>query len=334
MNIAIYEIEGWQKKYLQGQFKGHQAQFFSSPVQDEVIKGGEKEAEVLITFIYSRVNKTILDQFPKLKLIITRSTGFDHIDLEEAKRRGVVVCNVPFYGENTVAEHTFGLILSLSRNIHKSYQRTLRHDFSIDGLMGFDLAGKTIGILGTGHIGLHVARIAKGFGMKVLAYDVFHNNFMAEFLHFEYVSLEGLLARSDIVTLHAPHNQHTHHLINQNNIGHFKRGSFLINTARGGLVDTNALLQALDQGILAGAGLDVVEGEEFMMDEKRLLEDEENQQQLQTVVKDQMILDRENVVYTPHLAFYSQEALQRILDTSVENVVAFEQGKPTNKVNL
>ncbi len=140
------------------------------------------------------------------------STGFDHIDLAECRKRKIKVANVPYYGENTVAEHTFALILSLSRNIHRAYIRALRGDHSIEGLKGFDLKGKTLGVIGAGHIGLHVIRIAKSFGMNVLAYDTRENRFLAEVLDFQYVPLEFLLKKSDIITLHVPYNKNTHHL--------------------------------------------------------------------------------------------------------------------------
>lgn len=333
MKIAIFEIEGWEKQYLQEKLSNHQVTFFENTIQEENLSS-VLDAEAIVVFIYSQVTTELIKKFPKLKIITTRSTGYDHIDLKEAQKRNITVCNVPFYGENTVAEHTFGLILSLSRNIHTSYQRTLKHDFSIEGLMGFDLEGKTIGVIGTGHIGLHVIKIAQGFGMNILAYDVYHNNFMAEFLHYQYVELEKLLSTSDIITLHAPYNKHTHHLINEKNIQKIKKGAFLINTARGGLVQTSALLKALDENILAGAGLDVIEGEELMMDEKRLLNDQKNHQKMQTVLQDHMILDRERVVYTPHLAFYSKEALERILQSTIENITHGLSNTPHNQVQL
>lgn len=291
-----------------------------------------KDCEVLSLFIYSKVSLDLLRRLPKLKMISTRSTGYDHIDLKEAKKRKVVVSNVPFYGENTVAEHTFALILALSRNVHKSYVRGLRDDFSIEGLKGFDLKGKTIGVVGAGHIGLHVIKIAKGFGMEVLAFDINKDKFLAEVLNFKYVSLEELLASSDIITLHVPSNKKTEHLINRKNISKIKKGAILINTARGSVVDTEALLEALDEGILSGAGLDVLEGEEFIKEEKQLLYEKENPEALKDLVKDHILLKKDNVVYTPHIAFYSQEAVERILQTTMKNILSFLENNPQNVV--
>jgi len=206
MKIAFFEVKNWEKKYLKNKLKEYSLTFYDEPL-DVKNTGKAKSFDIVSVFIYSKITKEVLKKLPRLKLIATRSTGFDHIDLKECKKRQITVSNVPFYGENTVAEHTFALILSLSRNIHKAYVRNLRGDHSIEGLKGFDLKGKTLGVVGAGHIGLHVIRIAKGFGMEVLAYDVKRDNFLAEVLDFKYVSLEELLKKSDIITLHVPYNK-------------------------------------------------------------------------------------------------------------------------------
>jgi D-lactate dehydrogenase len=321
MKIAFFELHDWEEKYLRERLREHQ---FVSP--------DDPDAEVVSPFIYTKLTAEALNRWPKLKLIATRSTGFDHIDVAECARRGIIVCNVPFYGENTVAEHTFALILALSRKVHEAFVRVRAGNFSLDGLRGFDLKDKTIGVIGAGHIGLHVIRIARGFGMKVLAFDVRRDNFLAEVLGFEYAELDSLLSRSDIISLHAPYNPHTHHLIHPGNIGKIKRGAILINTSRGGLVDTDALLKALDEGILAGAGLDVLEGEEAVLEESALLSDKTNPELLRRAIQNHLILKKPNVVFTPHNAFNSQEALERILDTTAGNIAAFVAGAPKNVV--
>lgn len=292
------------------------------------------DAEVISVFIYSKMTEELLSHLSNLKFIATRSTGFDHIDLDTCEKNQILVSNVPYYGENTIAEHTFGLILALSRNIHKSYIRTIRNDFSIEGLKGFDLKKKTLGVVGAGRIGLHVIRVAKAFGMDVLAYDVKKDQFLADVLGFTYVSLEDLLAQSDIISLHVPYNTHTHHLINKDNIRLIKKGAILINTARGGIVDTEALLEALDQGILSGAGLDVLEGEELILEDKRMVYDSSDLETMTNLVKDHILLSKDNVVFTPHIAFYSQEALERIIDTTIENIAAFCLGSKLNVVKF
>jgi D-lactate dehydrogenase len=261
------------------------------------------------------------------------STGYDHISTADCKKKGIAVCNVPYYGENTVAEHTFGLIITLSRNIHKSYVRTLRNDFSIEGLTGFDLKDKTIGIIGGGHIGLHVARMARAFGMHVRVFDINRDSFLEEVINFKYTPLDELLKISDIITLHVPYNKHTHHLINKDNIREFKKGAILINTSRGAVVDTDALHQALKTRKIGGAGLDVIEGEEYIKEENELLESGRNPQKWRAIVRDHKIFDMDNVVFTPHNAFNSKEALIRILDVTIENIQAFLDKKAKNQVN-
>jgi len=331
MKIVFYEIHDWEKRHIKNKLKNHKLVFVDEPINEENIKEA-KDADIISVFIYSKIDKKVLDKMKKVKMIATRSTGFDHIDVKECKNRKIIVCNVPTYGENTVAEHTFALILSLSRKIHKSYLKMLRNDFTIDDLKGFDLKGKTIGVIGAGHIGLHVIRIAKGFGMNVLVNTLHPDKFLAEIMGFEYVSFEELLKRSDIITLHVPYNKSTHHLINKDNIKLIKRGAILINTSRGGCVDTEALIEALDKGILSGVGLDVIEGEELIKEEKQLIY-EKNRKSLENLIKDHILLSRDNVIFTPHIAFYSQEALERIVETTIDNIISFIEGRPINLVN-
>ncbi|MBD3247785.1 hydroxyacid dehydrogenase [Candidatus Falkowbacteria bacterium] len=324
MKIAFFEIKGWEKPYLKKYLKGHELKFVKEPLKKDNIQEA-KGFDIVSVFIYSKVDKNVLAALPKLKGITTRSTGFDHIDIKTAKKKGVAVCNVPTYGANTVAEHTFALILALSRNVHKSYVRGLKGDYSIEGLKGFDIKGKTLGVIGTGHIGLHVIKIARGFGMKVLAYDIKQHGFVQECLGFRYASLDELLSGCDIISLNCPENKDTHHLINKKSIKKIKKGAFLINTARGGLVDNDALIEALDKGILAGAGLDVIEGEDLIKEEKQLLYDEKKSEAMAELVKDHILLSRDDVVFTPHIAFYSREALLRIIETTAQNIRCFAE---------
>ena len=330
MKIAFFEVEDWEEEYLVKRLNGYLAKFSKEKLNLENAQQ-IKDFEAISIFIYSKINEQVIREMPNLKLITTRSTGFDHIDLEACKKQGIIVCNVPSYGENTVAEHTFALILSISRRMCMTCSRFERV-FSMEGLMGFDLKGKTIGVIGTGQIGLHVIRIAKGFGMNVLAYDVNQTRILSEVLGFEYTSLEVLLSKSDVITLHVPYNKFTHHLLNKDTFKLVKKGAILINTARGGIVDTEALIEALDNKTLAGAGLDVIEGEELMKEEKQLLYDPKKLEVLADLVKDHILLSKDNVVFTPHIAFYSIEAFERILDTTVQNIGAFVSGHPLNAV--
>lgn len=332
MKIGFFETEGWEKDYLKDKLEklSLQADFFAEPATAENAKG----FDIVSTFIYSQLSKDALENLSDLKLVATRSTGFDHIDVKTAGERGVAVCNVPFYGENTVAEHTFALILALSRKIIDSVNRAKTGDFSLEGLRGFDLKGKTLGIAGLGHIGVHVARIASGFQMKVLAFDPRQDQELAKNVGFEYATFEDLLQNSDIITLHAPYNEKTRHLINAENIKTIKKGAYLVNTSRGGLVETSALLSALADGTLAGAGLDVLEEECYIKEEAQLLSKEFPKTcDLKTALQNHILLKQKNVIVTPHNAFDSQEAIIRILDTTIENIEAFLKNKPINKVN-
>jgi D-lactate dehydrogenase len=330
VKIAFYEVEDWERNYLTaGALASHDLTFSPQPLP---VDASAEEVEVLSVFIHSSVSAERLAAFPRLRLVTTRSTGYNHVDVEACRARGVPVCNVPYYGENTVAEHTFGLILALSRKIHMAYQRTSRLDFSLEGLRGSDLKGKTLGVVGAGAIGLHVIRIANGFGMDVVAHDLREQHLLAEVLGFEYVSLEELLRRSDVISLHAPLVPSTHHLIHAGNIREIKRGAILVNTARGGLVETGALVTALDEDILAGVGLDVFEGEELVREEAQLAPGGMSGEDVVTLLRNYQLLRRDNVVITPHMAFYSVEAQQRILDTTVANIEAFLQGAPQNVV--
>lgn len=330
LKVAFFEVEPWEKEYISQRLKDYDLQFFSEVLDNKNIKT-IGDVDVLSPFIYSKVGKDVITALPNLKLITTRSTGFDHIDRSAAKNLKVAVTNVPTYGANTVAEHTFALILSLSRKIHQSYERTSRGNFSLDGLRGFDLRGKTIGVVGCGNIGQHVIRIAKGFGMKVLAFDVHRNAKLSKKLGFKYATLENLLKQSDIVSLHAPYNKHTHHMINRQNIKLMKEGALIINTARGGLIETKALVHALRRKKLAGIGLDVLEEEKYILKEEAELasphfaskQKDDITEYLQTIVEGHMLLMSDKVIVTPHNAFNSQEALQRILDTTIENIKDF-----------
>ena len=332
--IAFFETAAWEWRFLTNALKRLRlaAMFVSEPLTEETLAKA-RQATMVSVFIYSRLTRAVLGKLRRLKFIATRSTGFDHIDLAACKARNIPVSNVPAYGENTVAEHTFALILSLSRNVHKAYVRTARGDFSLQGLQGFDLKGKTIGVIGAGRIGLHVIKMAKGFGMDVLVRDTRRDVFLSEVLGFRYASLPELLQRSDIVTLHVPYSPATRHVMNRDTFRMMKRGALLINTARGGLIDTNALVWALDEGIVGGAGLDVLEGEDLVKEERQLLQADFPKERLITALKNHILLHRENVVITPHIAFDSREALQRILETTVGNIAGFVNRAPVNLVS-
>jgi D-lactate dehydrogenase len=331
MKIAFLEVKDWEAKYLKAKLTEHECIFSPDPL-DSAMLSRVKDATVISPFIRSRISREVVSALPDLKLVATRSTGFDHIDLTACADRGITVSNVPSYGENTVAEHTFALMLALSRKIPQTYARVSSGHYSLEGLTGFDIKGKTLGVVGAGRIGMHVIKIARGFGMNVLAYDVFRNSFLAELLGFNYVELDDLLRNSDVVTLHTPYSPALYHLMDREKFALMKQGALFINTARGSLVDTDALLEELESGRLGGAGLDVIEGEELIQEERQLLDRQQSIERLQEVIRSHMLFRRENVIFTLHNAFNSKEALERILDTTVANIVSFSRGEPANVV--
>jgi len=331
MKITFFEIHDWEIPVLKQKLKSHQLAFYSEELSMKNIAKAAG-ADAISIFIYSKIDREILNKLPKLKFISTRSMGFDHIDLNECKKRKIKVSTAPHYGDNSVAEHTMGLILSISRNIHKAYFRTVNKIYSIEGLMGFDLKGKTIGVVGTGRIGSHVVKMAYGFEMNVLAYDICPNKELKKMC--KYVSLNELLKKSDIITMHVPYCPENHHLISRKEFAKMKQSTVLINTSRGPVVDTRAMLSALKSGKLIGIGIDVVEGEELIKEEKELLHDIKKLdiEKMRQLALDHELLHNEKVVFTPHIAFYSKEAVMRILEVTSKNLIAFSKNKPVNLI--
>lgn len=317
MIITFFEITDIEKKRFKDRLKGHTLRFFEDTIQNVDI-AKYIDSDVISVFIHSKVTEKELKGCLSLKLLTTRSTGTDHIDIDYLNSRKIPLKNVQFYGENTVAEHTFALMLSLSRKIHKSYVASLKGDFSTDGLTGFDLKSKTIGIIGGGRIGLHVARMARSFGMHVRVYDIHQDTFLAELINFKYVTLDELFKVSDIISLHVPYTTQTAHIINKETIGKMKDGVVIINTARGGLINNKDLIDGLDSGKIYGAGLDVLEGEEFLFEESLFNSPIENAAKI--IVESKILTEKPNVVITPHNAFNSIEALMRIIDTTIRNI--------------
>ena len=330
-NVVFFEMEEWGSDFLRSRNLTEQIESFKEPLHARSA-AMSPNAEIVSVFIYSEVTKEVIAAMPNLKMVATRSTGYDHIDVATCTERGIIVSNVPRYGENTVAEHAFGLILALSRKIYHAVLHTTRLDFGTTGLRGFDLKGKTLGVIGAGAIGMHVIRIGKGFGMNVLAYDTNQQQLLAEVLGYRYVTLEELLSQSDVISLHVPLIPETHHLINHDTIRLIKPGAILINTARGAIVDTSALVIALNEWIISGAGLDVLEGEETIKEEAQLLAESLPVEKLRTMVQNYALLHRDNVIITPHIGFYSVEAEERIMETTIDNIRLFQSGTPQNVV--
>jgi len=333
MKIAFFELEGWEESVIKEKFAGHDL-FLSSVKLDELSLPEQRDFDIISVFVGSQVTPKVLGEFPNLRLVATRSTGYDHVDVAACAARGVTVAYVPGYGDNTVAEFAFSLVLNLTRKTYQGINRIKETgSFSLEGLRGTDLKGKTIGVVGTGRIGKEVIKIANGFGMRVVAFDPHPDAAFATAMQFEYLPLDNLLGAADIITLHCPLIAETMHLINQGNIGRIKRGSYLVNTARGGIVETAALVTALEQGILAGVAMDVIEEEGETKDELTFLTKKHpKEDELMTVLKNHVLMKMPNVLITPHMAFDSQEALGCILGTTTLNIQGFIDGKPVNVV--
>jgi len=318
-----------EKEAMSKKLAGHEVVFHLGSLQEGGWSGDG--IECLCIFVTSAVGKEEMEKCSNLKLIATRSTGFDHINTTLAKEKNIAVATVPFYGENTVAEFAFALLLTISRNMVASIQRAKQGSFSSEGLEGFDLKGKTLGVVGTGSIGKNLIKIGKGFGMNVVAFDLRQDQPLAQELGFSYLSLEEVLSKSDIISLHLPENEHTRHIINKEKISLMKRGVYIVNTARGGLIDTEALVSGLKEGIIAGAGFDVLSEEGNVDDEMRLLgQTHPNEEAMKTLLMNHYLLEHPKVVITPHTAFNTKEAMQRIFDVTVENILGFISGSPVN----
>lgn len=344
MIIYFVETESAEEEFYAAQLTGHDVRFV--PQLEEV--GGD--AEVLSVFINSHISGKFLETHRQLRFIATRSTAIDHLDLPACRARQVQISNVNDYGFTTVAEHTFALILALSRRLREVMVQPKGGSFSYAAMRGFDLAGKTIGIVGMGRIGQRVAELAHAFHMTVLAYDIDHPDGLERTLDFCYVSLARLLRESHIITLHAPLTPETYHIINRETLAQCQEGVLIVNTARGALVDTQALREALDSGQVGGAGLDVLQDERVMRQSVSNIiasdivqhlrsdavahdaRDADRVRELQELMLGDAVLAKTNVVFTPHVAFNSVEAVERVKVVTVENIQGYASGRCVNLV--
>lgn len=334
--IVFYEATDIDRQQLTGFLKptDHYWEFKDGTMQHEPVNS---ETEVLSVNIHSTVTKELMDQMPKLKLVTTRSSSVDHIDIDYAYQRGIIVVNVPEYGNNTVAEHAFTILLSLARRVPQIISKVRNGRFRSDEYIGFDLENKVMGIVGMGRIGRHTARIAKGFGMEVLAHDPNRYQEAANELGFRYTTLDELLEKSDIVSLHTSLNPDTYHMINSSTIAKMKDSAVLVNTANGQLVETRALLEALNSKKLAGAALDTIEGEQLLHTEQMIDAVSQNATSPTTytqIAEMQALLRFKNVILTPHSGSYTREAIERINQTTAENIMKFWFDDVQNRVPL
>lgn len=328
MRIAVFSTQPYDRRFLEtaNADNRHGLVYFEPHLCGETARLAEGFPGVCV-FVHDILDAGVLAHLAAhgTKLVALRCAGFNNVDLAAAEKEGLAVVRVPAYSPYAVAEHAVGLMLALNRKIHRAYHRVREGNFALEGLIGFDMHGKTAGVVGTGKIGAIVAEILKGFGCTLLAYDPYPSD-VCKALGVEYVTLADLLSRSDIVTLHVPLTPQTKHLIGESSLARMKDGAMLINTSRGALLDTRSAIEALKTGKLGYLGLDVYEeeGDLFFQD----LSDE--------VLKDDVfarLLTFPNVVVTAHQAFFTRNAMQNIAETTVGNIDAFAAGKTlTNRV--
>ena len=328
MKVAVFSTKPYDRQFLDEANAGRHELHYLDCRLTVATTALAKGSSAVCLFANDQANATTMMAFDHMgiRLVALRAAGFNNVDLQAARAHGITVARVPAYSPHAVAEHTFALLLSLVRKVHRAYSRVREGNFSLEGLLGFDLAGKTIGIVGTGNIGSVVAQVARGFGMNVLATDPVQNPECAAFV--DYVSRDDLLARSDVVSLHCPLNDGTRHLIDEAALARMKRGAVLINTSRGAVVDTHAVIDALKRGRLSGLAIDVYEEEDALFFEDR---------SDKTIMDDQFarLLTFPNVLITGHQGFFTAEALKSIAETTIANLDAFAAiGKPLHEVTL
>ncbi len=322
MRVTVFSTKRYDRHHLEAANSGrHELVFIEDRLRAETAPLAE-HSEAVCVFVHDEVDADVLALLARYdcRSVVLRCAGFNNVDLEAARAHGITVCRVPAYSPYAVAEFAVGLVLNLNRKYHRAYARIREHDFSIDGLEGFDLHGKTVGVVGTGKIGAIFARNMHGFGCRILAHDPWPDNEVASFA--EYLPLDELLGRSDIVSLHCPLTPETHHLINEDTLGRMKRGLMIVNTSRGGLIDADAAIRGIKEGNIGSLGLDVYEEEEGIFFEN---------------VSDQIIQDDRlirltsfpNVLVTSHQAFFTREALENIARVTFENLDALAAGAET-----
>jgi len=329
MHVAVFSTKPYDRDFLSAanRGEGHELRFLEPRLTPDTVSLAEG-ADAVCLFVNDRVDAQTAERLAGqgVRLLALRCAGFNNVDLKAAHEHGLTVARVPAYSPHAVAEHTLALILGLNRKIYRAYNRVREGNFELEGLLGFDLYGKTAGIVGTGEIGTVVARILSGFGCNVLAHDP-HPNETCEGMGVRYVELDALFAASDLVTLHCPLTPQTHHLVDEDRLRHAKDGLMLINTGRGALIDTPAAIRALKQGTLGSLGLDVYEEEEdlFFRDlSGKVLRDDVFAR----------LLTFPNVLITGHQGFFTHEALSNIAETTIGNVTAFsERGAALHEVS-
>jgi len=321
MKIAIFNVHNWEKDYLQSANQDkHELKMFDTYLTIDTVDLA-KECDAICIFTEDNASAPILNRLHELgvKYVALRTAGFNNVDVPHAQKLGIRIARVPEYSPYAIAEFTVGVMLALNRKLVRTHYRIMEMNFSLNGLVGFDMNGKTVGIIGTGKIGSVVAKILHGFGCKLLLYDIFENNALVEKYEATYTDLDSLVEQSDIITLHAPLNKKTHHLINAKSISKMKKGVMLINAGRGGLLNTQDVINGLKSGQVGYFGMDVYE------EEKGLYFEDHSEDILQDDAIARLMTLR-NVLISSHQAFLTETALQNISRITFENLECMEKG--------
>jgi D-lactate dehydrogenase len=331
-NIFIYDTHVEDEAVLRRELSSHTLTFFTESI---ALTNIHEDAEVISLFVTSTLTREMIEKMPHLKLVACRSTGFNNVDLVATKERDIKVVNVPSYGENTVAEYAFALLLALTRKVSESTRLTKENKcVNPEKYIGVDLSGKTLAVLGTGRIGKKAISIARGFEMNVLAYDPHPDEAYAKEKGYTYASLEEVLQKADMLTLHMPLNEDTRHLLSKDKFALLKEHVIIVNTARGELIDTKALVNALDAKKIGAVALDVCEGEELLRGMCRLpdIHDSHSRELMEESLEISALKSFSNVILSPHLAYNTKEAVGRINMTTAQNIQAFFGGSLQNEV--
>ncbi len=327
MKVAVFSTKNYDREFL-GKFNknyGHEITFFEAPLNEDTANLAQ-DFKAICAFVNDKMDANTLARIAGhgIKLIALRCAGFNNVDLKAAAQNGIEVRRVPAYSPQAVAEHAVALIMTLNRKTHKAYNRIREGNFSLEKLLGFNVFGKTVGVIGTGEIGAAFCNIMLGFGCKVVAYDVQTSEELSS-RGVEYLSLEKLLQRADIISIHCPLVPQTRHLMNSSTFAQMKKGAMLINTSRGAVIDTQDAVEALKSGQLGYLGIDVYEQEEnlFFRDLS------------ESIIPDDLIsrlIGFPNVLITSHQGFFTQEALDQIATTTLQNITDFEKGQETANI--
>lgn len=329
--VIFYDTKPFEREFFEKELSEQYNLVFkdSELTPDRVLSDVESNVEIISVFTASRITSEILLKFKNLKLILTRSVGYSHIDIDYCKANGILVANVPHYGDYTVAEYSFGLLLCLCRRICYGINELKNGDMYPE-TFGMELFDKTIGIIGTGAIGSKTVKIAKGFSMNVICYDIKENIELIEKYSVRYVSIDTLFKLSDVIMIHAPLTTNSYHLVNKEKISLMKENSLIVNTARGELIDTEALYDALIEERIKGAALDVLEYEETISNKRP--GEHINLKNLRTSLINSKLLNLKNVIVTPHIAYDTTEAVNRILNITLSNLKSFYNGEKLKNI--